>query len=110
MGSHSMVMDNAGRAVVTLSGAFGLGDAPSLAQAFTEALDRSSEEVVLSLDAVEQCGVLFFQLLFALNKQAHHDGKRVGLAQPLPGGMRHDAEQLGISQKDFDAFLLSEAI
>ena len=107
---QNMVMDASGRALVTLAGAFGLEEAATLAQTFTEALGRSSGEIVLSLASVERCGVPFFQLLFALCKQAGHDGKRVRLAQPLSEGVLRDARQLGITQKDFEAYLLSEAI
>ena len=110
MGTHSMEMDSAGRVVVTLAGTFGLADAPPLAQTLAEALEHSSEAVVLSPGAVEQCGVIFFQMLFALAKQASRDGKRVVLARPFPEGLRRDAEQLGISHKDLDAFILSEAL
>ncbi len=108
--SQNMAMDVSGQAVVTLAGSFGMEEAATLAQTLTEALDRSSEEVVLSLASVERCGVPFFQLLFALCKQAGHDGKRVRLAQPLSEGVLRDARQLGITQKDFEAYLPSEAI
>jgi len=110
MGSHNVNMDEAGREVITLSGVFGLEDASSLAQTLADALKRPAEDILLSVDGVEQGGAPFFQLLFALCRQARLDGKRVTLAHPLSTGLSRQAEQLGISKQDFDAHFTSEAI